>query len=139
MQHNQHHGMGMHPAMYAGQTHLHVGMGGGPMGGGYNNGPDFMESQMPAKPQWGINHFNGPHPGLSIHCGEQGKLGKASQVWITGEFFGVQRARDMLLNAAAQKVSFGFEDRVLTLTVADESGYFPRCGCRASKDGLASH
>ena len=46
-----------------------------------------------------------PHPGLSVHGGEQGVLGKANQIWITGEFFGVQRARDMLLNVAVQKAS----------------------------------
>ncbi|EAL23071.1 hypothetical protein CNBA5960 [Cryptococcus deneoformans B-3501A] len=44
-----------------------------------------------------------PHPGLSVHGGEQGVLGKSNQIWITGEFFGVQRARDMLLNIAMQK------------------------------------
>ena len=48
---------------------------------------------------------NAPHPALGVHRGEQGKLGKANQIWITGEFFGVQRARDMLLNIAVQKVS----------------------------------
>ncbi|ODO10578.1 hypothetical protein I350_01175 [Cryptococcus amylolentus CBS 6273] len=47
--------------------------------------------------------FGMAHPGLSIHGGEQGKLGKANQIWISGEFFGVQRARDMLLNIAMQK------------------------------------
>lgn len=45
-----------------------------------------------------------PHPGLNVHGGEQGVLGKSNQIWITGEFFGVQRARDMLLNIAMQKV-----------------------------------
>jgi hypothetical protein len=43
---------------------------------------------------------------LNVHGGEQGKLGKANQIWITGEFFGVQRARDMLLNVAMQKVGY---------------------------------
>ena len=100
-QHGVHQGMGMQPGMHNGQTHLQVGMG----GGRFHSGPDFMGPNTNARPQMSINHFNGPHPGLSIHCGEQGKLGKAHQVWITGEFFGVQRARDMLLNAAAQKVS----------------------------------
>ncbi|WVN89687.1 uncharacterized protein L203_104917 [Cryptococcus depauperatus CBS 7841] len=47
--------------------------------------------------------FGGHHPGLSIHGGEQGRLGKSNEIWITGEFFGVQRARDMLLNVAMQK------------------------------------
>ena len=57
----------------------------------------------------GMSHFSGmgaPHPGLNVHGGEQGKLGKADQIWITGEFFGVQRARDMLLGIAQQKVGF---------------------------------
>jgi hypothetical protein len=106
--HNHHPGMEMQPAMYTGQTHLHAGMAGGPgpMGGRFTNNQGFMGGNMTmnVRPQMSINHFNGPHPGLSIHCGEQGRLGKAHQVWITGEFFGVQRARDMLLNAASQKV-----------------------------------
>jgi hypothetical protein len=38
-------------------------------------------------------------------------MGKANQIWITGEFFGVQRARDMLLNIAMQKVSFPIPQR----------------------------
>jgi hypothetical protein len=53
----------------------------------------------------------GPHPGLAVHNGEQGSMGKANQIWITGEFFGVQRARDMLLNIAMQKVSFPIPQR----------------------------
>ena len=114
---HQHNAMGMQPGMYAGQTHLHVGMGGGPMGGRFNNSSDYMGGNMNVRPHMGVNHFQGPHPGLSIHCGEQGKLGKAHQVWITGEFFGVQRARDMLSNAAAQKVCAGRFCCDTTLTV----------------------
>jgi hypothetical protein len=63
----------------------------------------------------GVNlgqYGQGPHPGLSIHSGEQGVLGKANQICITGEFFGVQRARDMLLNVAMQKVSPNGSDHV---------------------------
>ncbi|WWC98543.1 hypothetical protein V866_005435 [Kwoniella sp. B9012] len=45
-----------------------------------------------------VGVFNPPQPGQ-----QQGQLGKANQIWITGEFFGVQRARDMLLNVAVQK------------------------------------
>ncbi|WVW80867.1 hypothetical protein I302_102857 [Kwoniella bestiolae CBS 10118] len=48
-----------------------------------------------------VGVFNAPQPGQQQ--GEQGQLGKANQIWITGEFFGVQRARDMLLNVAVQK------------------------------------
>ncbi|WRT70668.1 uncharacterized protein IL334_007666 [Kwoniella shivajii] len=104
-------GMGMGPGMnnmpYSqhghgghGQTHMHVGMGGGPMGPGIGMGMGQMNVGMgPNIGQYG----NGPHPGLSVHGGEQGLLGKANQIWITGEFFGVQRARDMLLNVAVQK------------------------------------
>nr|XP_018259640.1 cytoplasmic protein [Kwoniella dejecticola CBS 10117]OBR81798.1 cytoplasmic protein [Kwoniella dejecticola CBS 10117] len=47
-----------------------------------------------------VGVLNPPQPGQQQ---EQGKLGKANQIWITGEFFGVQRARDMLLNVAVQK------------------------------------
>lgn len=84
--------MGMSP-MGFGQSHMHVSMGTAPMGG------------MPLGPgDMGMGQFGqGPHPGLSVHSGEQGMLGKANQIWITGEFFGVQRARDMLLTVAVQK------------------------------------
>ncbi|BEI88056.1 uncharacterized protein CcaverHIS019_0107740 [Cutaneotrichosporon cavernicola] len=84
--------MGMGPMGY-GQSHMHVSMGTAPMGG------------MPLGPgDMGMGQFGqGPHPGLSVHSGEQGILGKANQIWITGEFFGVQRARDMLLSVAVQK------------------------------------
>ncbi|WOO79323.1 KH domain protein [Vanrija pseudolonga] len=84
--------IGMSP-MGFGQSHMHVSMGTAPMGG------------MPLGPgEMGMGQFGqGPHPGLSVHSGEQGMLGKASQIWITGEFFGVQRARDMLLTVAVQK------------------------------------
>lgn len=109
--------MGINP--YAnggnGQNHVHVGLGGqgmnNGMGMGMNgHGPGHgqgmgmaMNVGMAIPGQYG----QGPHPGLSIHGGEQGSLGKANQIWITGEFFGVQRARDMLLNVAMQKVSRG--------------------------------
>lgn len=84
--------MGMSPMGY-GQSHMHVSMGTAPMGG------------LPLGPsEMGMGQFGqGPHPGLSVHSGEQGLLGKANQIWITGEFFGVQRARDMLLTVAVQK------------------------------------
>ncbi|WWD20688.1 hypothetical protein CI109_105164 [Kwoniella shandongensis] len=45
-----------------------------------------------------VGVLNPPQPGQ-----QQGILGKSNQIWITGEFFGVQRARDMLLNVAIQK------------------------------------
>ncbi|EKD02270.1 cytoplasm protein [Trichosporon asahii var. asahii CBS 8904] len=95
MAHNQPMGqpmMGMSPMAF-GQSHMHVGMGTAPMAG------------MPMNPgDMGMGQFGqGPHPGLSVHSGEQGMLGKANQIWITGEFFGVQRARDMLLTVAVQK------------------------------------
>ncbi|XAO22317.1 hypothetical protein I312_101086 [Cryptococcus bacillisporus CA1280] len=47
-----------------------------------------------------VGVLNSPQPGSQQ---EQGMLGKSNQIWITGEFFGVQRARDMLLNIAMQK------------------------------------
>ncbi|WVO20505.1 uncharacterized protein IAS62_001802 [Cryptococcus decagattii] len=47
-----------------------------------------------------VGVLNSPQPGFQQ---EQGMLGKSNQIWITGEFFGVQRARDMLLNIAMQK------------------------------------
>jgi len=86
------------------QTHMPVGVSGGPMGmnqgvHGGMVGPGMGSSDGNTSP-FGL----GPHPGLSVHSGEQGVLGKANQIWITGEFFGVQRARDMLLNVAFQKV-----------------------------------
>jgi hypothetical protein len=67
---------------------------------GMNMGMNMPGMGMPMGAQFGT----GPHPGLSVHGGEQGILGKSNQIWITGEFFGVQRARDMLLNVAVQKV-----------------------------------
>ncbi|KAK8850505.1 hypothetical protein IAR55_004423 [Kwoniella newhampshirensis] len=85
------------------QNHMHVGMGGGPMGpsGGMGMGGQMGGMGMAAA---SMGQFGaGPHPGLSVHGGEQGILGKSNQIWITGEFFGVQRARDMLLNVAVQK------------------------------------
>ncbi|WVQ70686.1 hypothetical protein IAR50_000208 [Cryptococcus sp. DSM 104548] len=75
-----------HPGMH--NMGHNVPMGGMPMG------------MNPVNP---MNQFGMAHPGLSVHGGEQGKLGKANQIWISGEFFGVQRARDMLLNIAMQK------------------------------------
>jgi len=104
-------GMGMNMP-YQGQTHMHVGLGAGPMGaqngmgmGGGNHGHGHATGQM-GPGTGGVGQYgSGPHPGLSVHSGEQGALGKSSSVWITGEFFGVQRARDMLLNVAMQKVS----------------------------------
>ncbi|ORY26615.1 hypothetical protein BCR39DRAFT_254880 [Naematelia encephala] len=106
-------GMGMGnnmqiPYGHQAQNHMHVGLGGGPMGmnggmnmgqGGMNMGQGGMHLGLGGMGQFG----SGPHPGLSVHGGEQGTLGKANQIWITGEFFGVQRARDMLLNIAVQK------------------------------------
>lgn len=104
-----------------GQTHVHVGLGSGHAGNtnGLNPGLSTGDgmgmggngSGMGGHPQPHSHspmpgHFgHGPHPGLSVHGGEQGALGTANQIWITGEFFGVQRARDMLLNVAMQKVS----------------------------------
>ncbi|WWC72544.1 uncharacterized protein I206_106506 [Kwoniella pini CBS 10737] len=105
--HGHNMGMGPGPGPYGqhahghGQNHMHVGMGGGPMPGPGMNQMGGMGG-MGMGPNMG-QYGNGPHPGLSIHGGEQGKLGKANQIWITGEFFGVQRARDMLLNVAVQK------------------------------------
>lgn len=66
------------------------------------NMPNNINMGMGIDPAMG--QVTGPHPGLSVHGGEQGVLGKSNQIWITGEFFGVQRARDMLLNIAMQKV-----------------------------------
>lgn len=92
------------PYSHTGQNHLHVGLGAGPMSMNNGTGPGIpggMNLGMaPGMGQYG----SGPHPGLGVHGGEQGLLGKANQIWITGEFFGVQRARDMLLNVAVQKV-----------------------------------
>lgn len=111
MGHGQH-GMAMGMNIpYQGQTHMHVGLGGGPMA--MQNGM-AMGMQMGGGMNMGMGVTNGgpygsgPHPGLSVHSGEQGMLGKSNQVWITGEFFGVQRARDMLLNVAMQKVHSDF-------------------------------
>jgi hypothetical protein len=95
------------PYSHSGQNHMHVGLGGGPMG--ISNGMQMgMGPGAVGMNMTGVNmgqYGQGPHPGLSVHSGEQGMLGKANQIWITGEFFGVQRARDMLLNVAMQKVS----------------------------------
>ncbi|KAI9633504.1 putative cytoplasm protein [Dioszegia hungarica] len=89
------HPPGHHPFQH--QTH-HMHQPHGMNGMGHANGPQGpnMGTGVPAYGQ-------GPHPGLAVHNGEQGSMGKANQIWITGEFFGVQRARDMLLNIAMQK------------------------------------
>lgn len=105
---NHHGGPNMHMplgGMPYGQNHMHVGLGGGPMG--INMGGGMMNMQPGMVMGMGPGQFGaGPHPGLSVHGGEQGVLGKSNQIWITGEFFGVQRARDMLLNVAVQKARF---------------------------------
>nr|XP_019008143.1 cytoplasmic protein [Kwoniella pini CBS 10737]OCF46924.1 cytoplasmic protein [Kwoniella pini CBS 10737] len=47
-----------------------------------------------------VGVLNSPQPGQQQGLGYRGST---NQIWITGEFFGVQRARDMLLNVAVQK------------------------------------
>lgn len=99
-------GNNMHmPYAHTGQNHLHVGLGAGPLGVNSGMGPGMGGMAGGMNMGMGMGQFGaGPHPGLSVHGGEQGVLGKSNQIWITGEFFGVQRARDMLLNVAVQKV-----------------------------------
>ena len=89
-------GPNVHMNMNSGPMPMNSGMGmGGPSPGG-----------MGMNMGYGMGQFGqAPHPGLNMHGGEQGVLGKSNHIWITGEFFGVQRARDMLLNVAVQKVS----------------------------------
>lgn len=104
-------GMGMHGPphnMYPGHPHPNGGMGGGGM---YNGMPYMGHHPEPRfrpehirPPPLQLDRFVGTHPGLDLDNGEQGRIGKPSQVWITGEFFGVQRARDMLLQLVKQKV-----------------------------------
>jgi hypothetical protein len=122
--------MGMNP--YQGQTHMHVGLGAGPMnmqnGMGMSAG---MGGQMGMGMGGGVAQYgSGPHPGLSVHSGEQGALGMSNQVWITGEFFGVQRARDMLLNVAVQKVSpdirFPAKTSQSKLVISRDTAILPR-------------
>ncbi|ORX41050.1 hypothetical protein BD324DRAFT_647947 [Kockovaella imperatae] len=114
------------PGPSPGQTHLapSPGMGGAPVPphafspGGQPQLPNFATGPMPINNGMGMPNPSGmgmnlgyglgqygqaPHPGLSVHGGEHGILGKSNHIWITGEFFGVQRARDMLLNIAMQK------------------------------------
>lgn len=89
-----------------GQGHLHGGMNAGQMGMNSGGGMPMGMGMNMNGPLMGVGQLGAtPHPGLNVHSGEQGSLGKANQIWITGEFFGVQRARDMLLNVAVQKVS----------------------------------
>ncbi len=43
-------------------------------------------------------------PDISLSPGTTGSSRSSSVIWITGEFFGVQRARDMLYQVSATKV-----------------------------------
>lgn len=81
------------------QGHMGMGMGMGMPSSPILGAPGGMPGQGFAYESASFGGHNG--------LGEQGKMGKANRVWITGEFFGVQRARDMLLNAAVQKVGPG--------------------------------
>jgi len=38
-------------------------------------------------------------------------------IWITGEFFGVQRARDMLYQLAAHKTNVSFDLHLITFNL----------------------
>ncbi|TXT11510.1 uncharacterized protein COLE_01920 [Cutaneotrichosporon oleaginosum] len=116
-QHTPHGGAHPHgppPPHGQGPMQMAPGMNGhGPGFGARGMGTPMAHGQPMGQPVMGMGpmgygqshmHFGqGPHPGLSVHSGEQGMLGKANQIWITGEFFGVQRARDMLLSVAVQK------------------------------------
>ncbi|EIW69943.1 hypothetical protein TREMEDRAFT_71463 [Tremella mesenterica DSM 1558] len=96
--------MGMNgntPFQHPGPSHMHVGLGATHTG---MNGMPMHMTGVHAGTGVRPSHFGaGPHPGLSIHGVEQGVLGLANRILITGEFFNVQRAKDMLLQAAAQK------------------------------------
>jgi hypothetical protein len=106
-QYNGHPDHGFHRQPYHDNAHPHQTMDGNRFGNGHAGMGVPPNVRVPG--QYG----QGPHPGLAIHGGEQGSMGKANQIWITGEFFGVQRARDMLLNVAAQKVSIPLSLQVL--------------------------
>ncbi len=54
-------------------------------------------------------------PDLSLSPGTSGASRSSSSIWITGEFFGVQRARDMLYQASTNKVRFIFRSSLLYL------------------------
>jgi hypothetical protein len=45
-------------------------------------------------------------PDLNSHVGSGQASRNSNIIWITGEFFGVQRARDMLYSVSLSKVPF---------------------------------
>lgn len=123
---------------YQGQTHMHVGLGGGPMG--MQNGMGMgMQMGGGMNMNNGGPYTSGPHPGLNVHSGEQGMLGKSNQVWITGEFFGVQRARDMLLNVAVQKVICRGVCIAIEADHLEQARHLSRYGHSPAKTRLATY
>ena len=64
--------------------------------------PPNLPSGVLGPEQYGRDQM---HPGLNVHSGEQGHIGKANEVWVTGEQAGVQRAVEMLKQLQGERVS----------------------------------
>lgn len=63
-------------------------------------------------------------------------------IWITGEFFGVQRARDMLFQVSVNKVCLmcrSYSCRKLITIILDQVSYLKRHGYSSSQVGLDGH
>lgn len=62
-------------------------------------------------------------------------------IWITGEFFGVQRARDMLFQVSVNKVCltcWSYSCRKLII-ILDQVSYLKRHGYSSPQVGLDGH
>jgi hypothetical protein len=63
-------------------------------------------------------------------------------IWITGEFFGVQRARDMLFQVSVNKVCFTclmYSCYNHTIMISDEVSYIKRHSYPSPQVGLDGH
>lgn len=87
------------------------GVPGGPGGATSFNRPPVATPPRQSKikdlaiEQPAIDRFAGRHPGLGSTGGEQGDPLTAWRIWISGPIEGVQKAKQMLLDAAASRVS----------------------------------
>ena len=63
-------------------------------------------------------------------------------IWITGEFFGVQRARDMLFQVSVNKACLArwlCACHKLIITILDQVSYFKRHSYSSPQVGLDGH
>ena len=89
-------GQNMNMAPYHGGAYMHVGMPGG-MIGAPGHQPAHGADMLP------VGQYSPSGADIDVYKGEQGDTVSAMEVWITGEFFGVQRAYDLLLERANAK------------------------------------